>query len=99
MRVMEACVKDLGAKFGLQSAANGAWGLIESNLTDAVKKAYPNKHSTDYQTYMRILAYLGAVRAAWRNNTMHPKSTYTEEEAKRIMEAVRIFTDDLADVL
>jgi hypothetical protein len=42
---------------------------------------------------------LYAVKLAWRNEVMHPKVTYTSEEARRVLDAVKAFIEDLAAIV
>lgn len=45
------------------------------------------------------VAHLSVVRIAWRNEVMHPKATYTEEEAATIFEHTKAFSATLAEIL
>ena len=44
-------------------------------------------------------ANLYAVKLAWRNEVMHPKDTYTLEEADNLIRQVRIFMGKLATIV
>jgi hypothetical protein len=44
-------------------------------------------------------ANLYAVKLAWRNEVMHPKDTYTLEEAHNLIGQVKIFMGHLATIL
>jgi hypothetical protein len=44
-------------------------------------------------------AHLHTVRIAWRNEVMHPKQTYTVDEATRIFNSVESFFRDLVEFL
>jgi hypothetical protein len=46
--------------------------------------------------YAEAASHLYIVKVAWRNEVMHPKQTYTFEEAKSIFGNVRTFIADLA---
>jgi hypothetical protein len=39
------------------------------------------------------------VKQAWRNSTMHPKETYTTEQAKEVTEAVHAFLRQLSTLV
>ena len=39
--------------------------------------------------YHTICSHLNDIRLVWRNNVMHPKDTYTEEEAIKVYLAVK----------
>ena len=43
-----------------------------------------------------MIGHLETVKIVWRNRTMHPKATYTEEEAKKIVNAVQVFVQDFS---
>ena len=64
--------------------------LTEIKETDDIKT---KKKKNRYQSFYNRL---DAVRVAWRNPTMHPKTTYTQEEAKEILDAVRLFVTDFS---
>jgi len=46
-----------------------------------------------------VSANLYAVKLAWRNEVMHPKQTYTEEEATGLATAVKTFVADILNVV
>ena len=46
-----------------------------------------------------IQAHLYNVKVAWRNEVMHPKATYTELEARDILNHVRAFLTELVKIL
>lgn len=49
--------------------------------------------------YAQASVYLENVKNAWRNDVMHPKETYTEEEAERVLRTVKDFMVYLATEL
>ncbi len=46
-----------------------------------------------------VCAHLQTVRLAWRNPVMHPKQTYTREEAHEVFNATRTLMNHLADLV
>ena len=44
-------------------------------------------------------ASLYAVKVAWRNEVMHPKETYTLEEAENLIRLVKGFMQQLAEIV
>jgi hypothetical protein len=48
------------------------------------------------KSWSEVRALLYHVNQAWRIDTMHPKQTYTREEAKEIFAAIRSFMGRLA---
>jgi hypothetical protein len=93
MRVMERGVQILGNKFGVRNVETKLWGNITNEMRQKVEalpdKTAPEKLNKEKPT--EVWVHLDHVRIAWRNTTMHPKQTYTESEAKDIMEKVRSF--------
>ena len=55
-------------------------------------------HEARKAKYGAVLAHLNSVRIAWRNEVMHPKQSYTREEAHTIFQAVRAFMIYLAEL-
>jgi len=98
MRAMERAVQLLGRKLRVALDVRSAtWGQITARVDHALK-ALPNKTTAQRRKrdeLAALSAHLNAVRLAWRNNVMHPKETYTAEEAEAIFRQVRLFLDDL----
>jgi hypothetical protein len=46
-----------------------------------------------------IASHLYNVKVAWRNEVMHPKQTYTEEEAEMLLKQVAAFLQGLGNIL
>lgn len=97
MRSMESAVITVGDRFGVTTIdKNGStlsWAKIISNVKNAVD-VLPTGDERD--RWQHILSLLYSVKEAWRNSTMHPKATYTGEEALEIYDAVRAFIRALA---
>ncbi len=55
--------------------------------------------SPEPKKFAAISSHLYNVKLAWRNEVMHPKQTYTLEDAHKIFQSVDTFTRDLASVL
>ncbi|HEY2849107.1 MAG TPA: hypothetical protein VGI97_04465 [Gemmatimonadaceae bacterium] len=96
MRVMERGVGEFGKLLGLTITQESEWATI-LNTVDAKVDAMPKSDKTRQQI-AETSSLLHAVKLAWRNPAMHPKATYTEEEANRIIEAVSTYMRDLADL-
>jgi len=71
------------------------------NFLDETDKAIKNLPTQDPLTkqYAGISSNLYSVKVAWRNEVMHPKQTYTEEQALEVFAASRAFMRELASVL
>ncbi len=98
MRIMEIGVQVLGTKFGITNVASKLWSNITNEWSTKIKalpetkpaeKAHKEKLSESW-------VHLDHVRLAWRNPTMHPKQTYTLDEAKDVYDKVRAFMNSLA---
>jgi hypothetical protein len=107
MRVMEIGVQALGKRLKVQiDVKNEPWNQIMMHVHNKISGS-PNgsvpgmPHKTAAQKrrklqYTAVAAYLHNVRLAWRNEVMHPKQTYTLEEAHDIYNATYKFMDHLA---
>ncbi|MGH9610350.1 MAG: hypothetical protein ACRD34_11840 [Bryobacteraceae bacterium] len=97
MRVIKTGVQVLGNQLGVKLAEEKNW----QNILDEVNKAIKGRDQKDAVTklYAGISSNLYNVKLAWRNEVMHPKQTYTPDEAKKVLSAVDGFTRDLAAVL
>lgn len=99
MRVMEKEVQKLGASIGVTIPADKNWQAIINDIRGILNKKYPSHSDPCRIKYENILGHLETIKIAWRNPTMHPKATYTEDEAKKIIDAVKIFTQDLIKIV
>jgi hypothetical protein len=100
MRAMEIAIARVGGHLGATVVnADGKglpWGVLVANIKARVDQMPAGSEKDEWQT---ISAMFYAVKEAWRNNTMHPKQTYTEEEAIEVFDAVRTFLRRLSIVL
>ncbi|SRR6266436_613095 len=102
MRVMERGVQRLGKKLKVAIPVEEKdWGVISSSINGALRRL-PNSTVAErkiHARYAKAAVYLDNVREAWRNPTMHPKETYTEEEAEDCFRFVKQYTEHLAKIL
>lgn len=94
MRVMEAAVQEFGGSLGVSLPQDKNWQVILDQTNKAIK-AMDSKDPKTRQ-YAEASAHLFSVKLAWRNAVMHPKDTYTTDEAKAIFDNVKTFLSDLA---
>lgn len=99
MRVMEMAVQEFGGKLGVSLAIEKEWQTIIGNIRTELNNKFPKHKDPDRIKFESILAHLESVKIAWRNPTMHPKATYTQEEAKDIIHTVKIFMCDLVNII
>jgi hypothetical protein len=89
MRVMEIGVQRFGDKLGVTLVQEKVWQVILDQTNAAIRKMDPKQPKT--KAYAEAASHLYNVKVAWRNEVMHPKQTYTDEEAMAIFGNVRTF--------
>jgi hypothetical protein len=101
MRVMEGAVQFLGGKLNINLVREKNWHNILDEVDKAIKNMNPknSRQKAVRNKYSAASAYLRMVKDAWRNDVMHPKATYTEEEVERIFYNVQDFMIHLATKL
>jgi hypothetical protein len=105
MRVLETGLTVLGSVFNV-SLAHTNWGnaieQIESKIRDMHKdpawKALPD-YKEQQEFYAQAASHFAILKDAWRNQTMHARAKYTEDEGERIFENVKSFMQKLAERL
>jgi hypothetical protein len=97
MRVMEIGVRRFGDVLGVTLADDKNW----QNILDEINKAIRVLDQKDVLTkkYAAASAHLYNVKLASRNEVMHPKQTYTPDEARRVFDATDAFIRDLAALI
>lgn len=105
MRVVEAAVDAIALGVGVPAAAvKGVttWEHLLKEINDKIRANNTTKVPSWLASrgfYENALAYLHAVKDAWRNPSMHLDKKYTEEEAESIYAAVRNLMRHLAQHL
>lgn len=101
MRILEKAVQKLAISLDLSTilTCDKEWQIIINDIRGQLKTKYPKHADTERIKYENTLGHLETIKIAWRNPTMHPKATYTEEEAKALLSAVEIFLKDLVKIL
>jgi len=97
MRVMELAVQSFGGELGVKVASEQNWQVILDQINAAIRKRDTKQANT--KRYAEAASHLYNVKIAWRNEVMHPKQTYTDEEARAIFGNVRTFVGDLAGLI
>lgn len=95
MRAMEVAVGALAAKLGIGNIER-EWGKLLSDIDGKITNM-PKGNERDAWSEARANLY--HVKQAWRNPTMHPKQTYTPEQAREIFAATKVFMAHLADLV
>jgi hypothetical protein len=98
MRVMERGTQELGNKLGVTFTEEKNWQNILDEINKAIRVLHPvtPQDKAIRDNYSAAAAHLHNVKEAWRNRVMHPKETYTGEEAKAVLDNVRTFIVHLA---
>lgn len=96
MRAMELSVARLSEAIGTGKTTDKEWGKILSDIEVAIK-AMPKGAERDQ--WSESHTHLYHVKQAWRNTTMHPKKTYTDQQAQSVFDAVRSFMVHLAPLV
>lgn len=97
MRIMETGVQAFGTNLGVALADEKNWQNILDEINKKIK-ALPPKHR-DTIKMSQAAANLYAVKLTWRNEVMHPKDTYTLEEAENLIRQVKLFMEHLATIV
>jgi hypothetical protein len=100
MRVLDAAVQKLGDKLKVtivdKNNVDLDWGIILANMKAPIEAMPKGPHKDSWSEALTLLIH---VKQTWRHPTMHPKQTYTPEEAKSIFEATRSFMLHLATLV
>jgi hypothetical protein len=97
MRVMELAVQKLGTTLGITLTNEKNWQNILNETNGAIKKLSPKDSRTILLS--EAAGHLYNVKVAWRNPTMHPRATYTPEQAADLVAAVKMFLNELTLVI
>lgn len=96
MRAMERAVQALYTKLGLTKDPEREWGKLLSDIDGEIEKM---PKGDDRNEWSAAHTHLYHVKQSFRNDTMHPKQTYTPDEAKAVFDAVRSFMQHLAKLV
>lgn len=95
VRCLEAGVRAVARCLSIPDPTTGYgrnWGQILRDVKKAMDARWPNaadRQSGDGQTFDSLHASLAAIKAPYRDATMHLEEKYTEEEARYVFEMVR----------
>jgi hypothetical protein len=95
MRTMEGAVQALSVQLSIADPLR-EWGKLLSDISPRVEAMPKGGQRNAWSENFTLLYH---VKQAWRNDTMHPKQTYTEDEARSIYAAVRSFMQNLASLV
>lgn len=95
MRVMEAATRKLCKHHGRDNLQR-EWGKLISDLDADIQKMEAGERRNRWS---EAKSNLYDVKQAWRNDTMHPNRTYTEDQADDIFRKVRSFMITLSGLI
>lgn len=98
MRVVEIALRHLSKRLHMQIHPKDTWGMILGKIDPKIQ-AMPDKTSSQKMKKSRwseARANLFHVKQAWRDNSMHGNTFYTQQQAKDVFNAVRVFVSHLA---
>jgi hypothetical protein len=100
MRVVEHVVQRIGVVItGVPSLADKSWFQIIDKTGKAISGKFPDEKDPNRIKWELILGHLQTIRIAWRNTTMHPKETYTEEEAEDVLRGVKTLLREIVKII
>jgi hypothetical protein len=97
MRVMEIAVQRFGDRLGVPLATEKNWQNVLDEINKAIRAL--DQKAAQTRAFLEAAAHLYNVKVCWRNAVMHPKQTYTPDEAEAVFTSVRTFIRDLAGIL
>lgn len=100
MRAMEVAVRQLSKRLKVTITPQTTWRQMTNLMDDKIKKMperteHLKRKKNDWEAARTNLHHVGSV---WRNNTMHPASSYTPSQAADVLRAVHVFMTALADL-
>jgi hypothetical protein len=100
MRAMEVAVRQLGMRLKATITPQTTWRQMTGSMDPKIK-AMPEttvrqkRKKNDWEAARANLHHVGSV---WRNNTMHPATSYTQSQALDVLNAVRVFMSGLSSL-
>jgi hypothetical protein len=97
MRAMEGAVRKLGKRLKITIKPQTTWRHMTGQMDDKIKKMpdaddAKKRKKNNWEEARANLHHIGSV---WRNNTMHPATSYTSSQAHDVLNAVRVFLNGL----
>jgi hypothetical protein len=102
LRCLEGGIRAISRCLGIpdpMKAADRSWHNMLKAIKAEMDKRWPtnaDRTRGDGQMFEDLYAALSGMQNPWRNATMHLDQKYTEQEAKDVMDVVRVFMSRLA---
>ena len=100
MRAMEVVVRQLGKRLHLTISSQTTWGQLTNQMDPIIGRmpAATNAQRRKKEKWEEARVNLHHVRSVWRNSTMHPANSYTNDQARHIFSATRVFMNGLCNL-
>jgi len=100
MRAMETAVRQLGKRLNVTITPQTTWRQMTGQMDPKIKKMptateAQKRRRNNWEAASMNLHHVGSV---WRNNTMHPAASYTQDQARDVFNATRVFMNGLCDL-
>jgi hypothetical protein len=100
MRALEIAVRQLGRKLNLTITPQTTWRQMTGQMDPKIKSMptateTQKRKKNNWEAASMNLHHVGSV---WRNNTMHPAASYTQDQARDVFTATRVFMNGLCDL-
>lgn len=95
MRVLEKGVQVFGNQFNLPDLEHKEWQQILNDVNGKLSEM--QKTDLKRAQFAELVSLLTAVKFAWRNEVMHPKAFYTEEQANEVFNTTKSFMGKVVD--
>ncbi len=100
MRAIEVALNVVGKSLGiLEIVKSKTWGVLLKKINDKFEEKKKSLSRQEEHFYEQVIAYLQAIRSAWRNPTMHVEAVYDEDTAQDIFNAANSFLKQVATQL
>lgn len=100
MRALEIAVRQLAKRLELTITPQTTWRQLTDQMNPKIRNmpAATEAQKTKRNKWEAASTNLHHVGSIWRNNTMHPAASYTQDEARDVFNATRVFMNGLCEL-
>jgi hypothetical protein len=100
MRAMEVVVQKLARRLSITVTPRTTWRVLTGAMDGKIKNLPETtvRQKRKKEAWEASRANLHHVGSVWRNGTMHPAKTYTQSQARDVLDATRVFMTALCDL-
>ena len=101
MRVLESGLQALASKLSVSLAKDRNWQNILNDVQGAINRLpQSTREEKDFLAKCSaVRAHLQSVKDAWRNDVMHPRASYSEDQAKDVIDNSRALMVKIAEIV